>query len=478
MKSRGDAGVAASVRVVHVNDGVEVAEENPWNVARLIPTSGINGAEEQERRATSAFLAVMSSVKEYGRVITGPLGAPAGSLETFIEVPFRLGDKKVFPDGLIRIKRGVKVWTALVEVKTGNNELQREQLENYLDVAKEHRFDALLTISNEISPAAGVHPTVVDKRKSKAVPMHHLSWTEVLTAAVMQKEFRGVADPDQAWILGELIRYLEHPKSGAVEFTDMGPSWVPVREAVSSGTLRKSDKDAAQVAARFDALLRYSALKLGQRLGADVTQVLSKAEAADPALRVAAVTGTLVAEGKMSGAIRIPNAVSPLTITVDIRAAQIACSFSTGAPAEGRQTTRVNWLLRQLKDAPDTLRIEAFAARQRAGTAELLKTAREDPNVLIADASKDLKSFTVTYLVKMGGARLAGRSGFIDSVTDSILSSYDLVGQRLKDWSAAPPRLRKPEEVVVDEKLSKDIPSAALSSQDDELPGSSTVGAP
>jgi hypothetical protein len=413
----------------------------------------------------------MSSVKEYGRTLTGRMGAPAGVLEAFIEVPFLLADKKVFPDGLIRVKRGGKIWTALVEVKTGTNELQRDQLENYLDVAREHRFDALLTISNEIPPAAGTHPTVVDKRKTKYVSMHHLSWTEVLTAAVMQKEFRGVADPDQAWILGELIRYLEHPKSGAVEFTDMGPSWVPVRDAVSSGTLRRNDKDAAQVAGRFDALLRYGALKLGQRLGADVTQVLSKAELANPALRIAAVTEMLVTEGKMSGAIRIPNAVSPLTVTVDIRAAQISCSFSTTAPAEGRPTTRVNWLLRQLKEAPDTLRVEAFAARQRGGTAELLGTARENPGVLIADPSKEIKAFTVTYLCKMGGARLAGRSGFIDSVMDAILVTYDVVGQRLKDWSAAPPRLRKPEEVVVDEKVSKDIPSAALSSQDDQMPG-------
>src|SRR5690554_3927638 len=76
--------------------------EQSWHVARLIPTSGINGADEQERRATSALLSVMSSVKEFGRALTGPLGAPAGRLETFIEVPFVLGDKKIFPDGLIR----------------------------------------------------------------------------------------------------------------------------------------------------------------------------------------------------------------------------------------------------------------------------------------------------------------------------------------------------------------------------------------
>ena len=30
--------------------------EETWHAARLIPTSGINGAEEQERRATSALL--------------------------------------------------------------------------------------------------------------------------------------------------------------------------------------------------------------------------------------------------------------------------------------------------------------------------------------------------------------------------------------------------------------------------------------
>lgn len=62
----------------------------------------------------------------------------------------------------------------------------------------------------------------------------------------MQKEFRGVADPDQAWILGELIRYLEHPKSGAVEFTDMGPSWVPVRDAVATGTRWRRRRSGSQ----------------------------------------------------------------------------------------------------------------------------------------------------------------------------------------------------------------------------------------
>ncbi|MGH8866833.1 MAG: hypothetical protein ACRDYU_02415 [Actinomycetes bacterium] len=83
----------------------------------------------------------------------------------------------------------------------------------------------------------------------------------MLTEAVVQKEHRGVADPDQAWILGELIRYLEHPRSGALSFDDMGAAWVAVRQAVAAGTLRAADKNAPEVAARFDALLLFASLR-------------------------------------------------------------------------------------------------------------------------------------------------------------------------------------------------------------------------
>ena len=50
-----------------------MAEES-WHEAQLIPTSGISGAEEQERRATSALLAVLTAVRKFGQAITQPLG--------------------------------------------------------------------------------------------------------------------------------------------------------------------------------------------------------------------------------------------------------------------------------------------------------------------------------------------------------------------------------------------------------------------
>jgi hypothetical protein len=442
--------------------------EETWHQARLIPTSGISGAEEQERRATSALLAVMSTVKEFSKAILSPLGAPSGNVETFIEVPFVLGEKKCYPDGLIRVTRGSKSWTALVEVKTGRNELQTEQLENYLDVAREQGFDALLTISNEIPPVAGQHPTKVDKRKLKKVAIHHRSWTAILSTAVMQKDHKGVSDPEQAWILGELIRYLEHPRSGAMELEDMGTNWVSVRQAVTAGTLRATDKTAPEVVSRFDALLRYTSLRLGRQLGTDVVHVLSRKELADPALRADSLFDSLVTHGELTGAIRIPNTVAPIHVTADLRSGRITCHVDLDAPKDGRATTRVNWLIRQLKSAPDSLRLEAFAANARgAGAAELLGTVRENPSALITDPKKELRSFRVAMSVPMGTKRARGKGAFIDSVLDLVDAFYGDVMQHLKAWSAAPPRMRETEPEPVQPPA---LSSTSLSSQDGAEP--------
>ena len=406
-----------------------MAEES-WHEARLIPTSGINGAEEQERRATSALLAVLGAVREFGRAFVKPYGAPAGNLECFIEVPFVIGDRRLYPDGLIRVARGTKSWTALVEVKTGPNQLQTEQLENYLDIARDQGFDAVITISNEIPAVAGQHPTKVDKRKLRKVALHHISWSQVLADAVMQKEFRGVADPDQAWVLGELIRYLEHRKSGALEFDDMGEAWTGVRDQVAAGTLRPSDKGIAEVVARFDALLRYASLQLGRQLGTEVVPVLSRKEQAEPAIRVQALTQSLCTSGLLTGAIRIPDTVGHLVVTADLRAAQVTCHVDVEAPREGRPTTRVNWLVRQLKRAPDSARVEAFVVHARGSqAAELLATVRENPASLVLDASKELRTFRIAETTTMGPKRGRGRGCFIDSVLAAVDTFYaDVLG--------------------------------------------------
>lgn len=416
-------------------------EDVKWQPARLIPTSGISGQDEAERRATSALLAVMSVVREFGFGLIRPLGAPQGAMETFIEVPFDVDGRKVYPDGLIRTQRGAKSWTALVEVKTGSATLDRTQLETYLDVAREQGFDALLTISNEIPHAPGVHPTAVDKRRLKKVSLHHYSWAEILTLAVQHRVYRGVSDPEQAWILGELIRYLEHPRSGALDFSDMGESWTSIRDAVAAGTLRANDKGLSEVVQHWEQLLQFTALRMGRELGADVQVVLSRKEQADPSLRPAAQASELVQRGRLTGALRIPQAVGDLQLTADLRSGRMHVSVDLDAPNDGRQLTRVNWLLRQLKDARDELRVDSWSHMSRQSMSELLGVARNAPEKLVEDPKKNIRTFRLTATSALGAKRGASRGGFIDSVISAVNGFYESVIQGLRPWVAKAPQL-------------------------------------
>jgi hypothetical protein len=434
--------------------------DETWHAARLIPTSGITGPDEQERRVVSALLAVMGAVKEFGRAVTAPLGAPSGHVSAFIEVPFTVNGDKYRPDGLLSVSRGKKNWTCLVEVKTSKNCLEPKQVEAYLDIAREQGFDAVLTISNELPAIPGVHPTAVDGRKTRKVSLHHLSWTEIHTIAVVQEAHHGVADPEQAWILSELIRYLEHPRSGAMEFHDMGPSWVPCRQAIAEGTLRSSDKDALGVATRWEQLTRFLCLQLGRQIGREVEPVLTRKELSDPSLRSHSLATSLAEHGTISASIEIPNAAGRVFLEADMRTGKIRASLEVDAPQEGKPPTRVKWLTRQLNAAPDDLRIDAMAFHERSGgTSELLRDVRIDPQILITDPKRELKSFRVSMSASMGTKR--GDGGFVNSMTKLLDTFYESVIQSVRPWVSAPLKLRNESP---DSKLP--LTSSSLSSQD------------
>ena len=98
----------------------------------------------------------------------------------------------------------------LVEVKTAGAVLRADQGERYLELSLVNGFDAVLTISNQITASSNESPIAIDARKLKKVALRHLSWWQLMTEARVEHKHRGISDPDQAWILGELIAYLDH----------------------------------------------------------------------------------------------------------------------------------------------------------------------------------------------------------------------------------------------------------------------------
>ena len=109
-------------------------------LARLIPTVADSKKEE---RATSTLLSTFMVVPMYAREVLGEVGAPIGkrsSIKCYTEVAFKTPgrEKKPRPDGLVKVTTGKKSWTALVEAKIGNSELSKEQIETYIDLAKQY----------------------------------------------------------------------------------------------------------------------------------------------------------------------------------------------------------------------------------------------------------------------------------------------------------------------------------------------------
>ncbi|WP_112105952.1 TerD family protein [Frankia sp. Ea1.12] len=407
--------------------------ETSWHPARLFPVAGIGGAAEQERRATSALLAVVGSVREFGRAITTRFGAPAGQIETYIEVPFNRGDDPYVPDGLIRVRRGQRTWTALVEVKTGVGELRADQIEAYLDIAREQRFDAVITISNLITAPDERHPVAIDGRKTKKVGVYHISWAEVRFRCQLLIENSSVADATQEYILGEFLRYLDHARSGAASFDDMGSSWVAVRDSVSAGTLRPTDKGLPSTVERFDQLAHYLCLHLGGLLGTEVFLQINRR--IDAAQRRQALADELCQKGSISATLRIPGAVGPVGISADLRSGRVVCSISVDAPRQGRQLTRVKWVTRQLADANGNLRVESFEQGSReSARAELLALVRQKPEILVPEAGREVRAFRISLSAPLGSKRGVGKGTFVTSVVDALEKFYEEVVQNLREW--------------------------------------------
>lgn len=416
--------------------------EDTWHQARLIPTTGIGGQDEQEQRATSSVLAVMAAVPQFGRAVLAHLDAPAGRIRTFTEVRFLDGDEKtLIPDGAVVVERGKTRWVCLVEVKTGGAALRQEQVEKYLEVARAHGYDAVLTISNQITAAPTEYPIPVDTRKLRRVTLRHLSWWQVMTEARVQHKHRGIADTEQAWVLGELIAYLDHEKAGAGGFEDMGESWVGVRDGARQGSLRFADKGVRDVAARWEQFVHFLALGLCQDLGRNVEVAWPRK--LDPASRREAAIRLLVESGRLEATLRVPDAAAPIELVADLRARLFATSVELAAPREGRARTRVNWLLRQLRDTPPDLRIEARYPNAKETSSATLKQGSEKPERLLlsADPQREPRAFRVTLAKELGAKRGKLAGSFVAESKRQTIDFYRGIVQALKPWSPSAPKL-------------------------------------
>ena len=271
-----------------------------------------------------------------------------------------------------------------------------------------------------------------------------MSWTMILAEAVKEHTHRGVDDPEQAWILNELIRYLEHPNSGALAFSDMGANWTAVRDGAREGTLDRRDRAVVEVCQRWDQLLRYAALKLGVEIGSEVQEVIPKAHRDDVQQRNRAFVESVCDDGTLSGTLRVPDTIADMTVTADLRARLVTTSAGFDAPRDRGGRARVTWLTRQLRETEGSLIVETYARGARAPVVATLEQLLQDPKAGLGESRKDPVRFRVLRRSEMGhGRRSARKPGFIDGILDAVTVFYGDVLQNLRAVTPAAPRLER-----------------------------------
>ncbi|MDW4904795.1 TerD family protein [Streptomyces sp. ADMS] len=421
-----------------------LAENDSWRVARLFPASALKSDRERETRATSVLLSVMAQVPEFGRRLTAAFGAPSGRMETFTEVTLPNGDTPRRPDGVIRVERAGKLWTALVETKTNGNSLKPDQVQAYADIAARRGYEAVITLSNDVeldgSPLIEVK---MDGRRKHKVALWHLSWAEVAHQAQMLIRHEGVGNAAHAWLLQELLHYLQHENSGCHGFQNMGPAWVPVRNGIDDETLCQGDSRAVDVVESWERLVRQVCLRLGGELGQKVLPVQRAKRGSDPRTRRADLADRLCGDGRLEAELRIEGTPGILALCADLRTGKLRTSIEIPAPEQGYPLTWTKRLVRQLADAPADLHVEALLSGQAPGPRGTLERLRPEPADLLPKDGTPITGFRLSLFRGMGNTRGNAESGFIRSVDESVDRFHAHVVVQLDRRTSSSSRMRE-----------------------------------
>lgn len=414
------------------------------DIARLIP---VIADSRKEQRVASVFLATLSAVPNFAEAMMRSLGQRVGRrtrINSFTEVVFQTqsANLKDRPDGLIVIDRNRSTWSALIEAKIGNNELEADQIERYSQLARDNGIDAVITISNQFAARPDHGPVSIPKVLSRKVDIYHWSWKSILTEAVLLQSQASVDDPDQAYLLREFIRFLSHDSIGVNGFTQMPSEWKTLILQLQSGAaLKRNSPEVIAVVGGWHQEVRDIALRLSHQLSATVEVRLSRAHAKDPDQRFKDDCMRLVEEQILTAALQVPAAASDIRIVADLKSRTIRVGMEVDAPTDRQRcSARLNWLLRQFKDVdPANLFVRLKWPSRAKDTVCSLADLMEDPKRLGEDSTKVPRAFEISY-VTTDSRRFSGRRTFIEELETALPTFYAQVGQHLQPWHPKPPK--------------------------------------
>lgn len=409
----------------------------------------------------------MRSVRELREALLRSIGLRIGSratLDAWTEVSFVNSEKikpSDRPDGLLVLSTGKSTWRALIEAKIGNAELDAEQLGRYIQQARQHKINAVITISNQFVALPTHHPVTLPKSITRGIELYHWSWMYILTQATLLLEKDSVVDEDQVFILREILRYFEHDSAGINSFDRMNREWKDVVGKVQSGApLARTSDEVQNTVSSWHQEQRDVCLLMSRQVGENVSIKLSRAHRTDPLQRLKDDSEQLAKSKILSFVLSVPNAAADLEVVADLAKRTIRCAMKVQAPTDRKSTkARVNWLIRQLaKTEPTGITIKAVRPGRAEETQAPLTDLLKDPTALdSATSSVVATGFEIFYLTDLAG-RFSGNKVFIEELEAAVPHFYEQVGQHLKAWTPPPPKIKRdpgPVEEMEEEELNE-----------------------
>ena len=417
--------------------------------ARLFPSVADSS---RENRLTSIFLAVLPQIPELAKDLLGTVGVSVGKhtkIECWTEVEFENTpekDKRKRPDGLIVVTTGKKTWTALVEAKIKDNAIDEVQLNQYLKMARECKVNAMITISNQFVARADHSPTSIKLQSNSKVSLYHWSWTYIQTrCGILSISKDAVQDDEQAFMLKEFVRFLDHKDTGVKRFNSMGTSWKALIDGLRHNTFREKSKEVLDCVGNWHQEERDLSLLLSRLVASVVTARISPNLKSNPRKRLEEGAARLVREKELVSIFDVPYSAAPIRISAHLSDRCLTFSMKLDAP-KGNTTTqgRVGWLLRMLNDdkekkSEQRLLVRAHWPGRAQPTLESLSELRGKGNwKKIEKGNKGYPHAFEVILQEDLGRSFEGPEKFIQKLEEGVETFYKLVGRRLKKYQPSP----------------------------------------
>ena len=418
--------------------------------ARLIPSVADS---LKEQRLVSILLSTFSEVRPLATQVLDRLGqkvAKSSRIDAYTEVEFpsSSGNAVDRPDGLLRVTTRKSRWTALFEAKINKTDIAANQVQRYADVARRFKINAVITLSNQLVPLPTHLPYLLPKH-GKHVQFFHLSWIQILTQALLILKSHDDMHPTQRFVLNGMARYFEHASSGIRRFDQMNAEWRPLVLGIRNGcNFTRSSPEIENAVASWHQEENDVCLILSCLTGKHIhIRRLSKKHVADPELRLRNACKSLTTDKLLCSTLDVPNAASPLEVTIDLQKRTLRCGMTLSAPLDKqRASARINWLRRQLRhvDNPD-IHVRAFWPGRTLSTQASLAAVQANAKALETDVGGIAPTKFEIMMIRDTGSRFAGRRTFIEDIEKLVPEFYDKVGQHLRPWTPPPPSIDKPD---------------------------------